>query len=222
MYSQNFITERYKIYLSKKGFTPQKILDIGANTGQWYRQIKSIYPQSEVLSIEANPNCENTLRQVNSNYIIAFLGEKEDKTDFYISSGDSTSQGGSAYLEKSPWYENYDTQQLPVITLDSLNQEFDLIKMDVQGAEFDIIKGGLKTITKASMLQLELSFLDHNQGSPRASQIISYLYSLGFELFDVGSSYYWDGMLNQSDFLFINRYKHPDWHLIPDKYYYNT
>ncbi len=79
--------------------------------------------------------------------------------------------------------------------------------MDVQGAEFDIIKGGLDTIQNATILQLEMEMLDYNEGAPRASEIISYLYNLGFDLFDIGSFYYWNDKLNQSDMFFVNRKK---------------
>ena len=104
-------------------------------------------------------------------------------------------------------YENPTKITLPTRTLDSLNQRVDFIKMDVQGAELDIIKGGLKTIQNAAVLQLELAMLEYNEGSPKASEIISYLYNLGFNLFDIGSFYFWDEKLNQSDMFFVNRNK---------------
>jgi hypothetical protein len=52
-----------------------------------------------------------------------------------------------------------------------------------------------------------MEMLDYNEGAPRASEIISYLYNLGFDLFDIGSFYYWDDKLNQSDMFFVNRRK---------------
>lgn len=202
--SNDFTIERYGVLKMKYNFSPEKILDIGANVGQWCRNIRSIYMDAQILSIEANPNCENQLRQTNENYMITFLGKEEGFIDFYTPKDNPICSGGSAYLEQTKYYNETEVQQLPVITLDSLNQQFDFIKMDVQGAELDIIKGGLKTILDASVLQLELGVLNYNQGAPRASEIISYLYSLDFHLFDIGSFFYWDGRLNQSDMFFIN------------------
>jgi hypothetical protein len=43
------------------------------------------------------------------------------------------------------------------------------------------------------------------------SEIISYLYSLDFHILDIGSFFYWNGMLNQSDIFFFNYRKHPEW-----------
>lgn len=203
----DFVYSRYEVLRDKHNFTPTKILDIGAHVGDWYKTIKSIYPNSEVLSIEANPNCTTKLSRVNPNSIISCLGKEEGTTQFYINPLDPYCTGASMYKEQTEFYEGSTGITLPVTTLDSLGQQFDFIKMDVQGAELDIIKGGLDTIQNATILQLEVEMLDYNEGAPRASEIISYLYNLGFDLFDVGSFYYWDDKLNQSDMFFVNRKK---------------
>ena len=205
--ANNFVLERYEILRDKHNFYPDKILDIGAHLGDWYFEIKDIYPNSEVLSIEANPNCANKLSQNNPNYLITFLGKNEGVVDFYVPNTHPTSTGASSYIEQTSIFDGVKPQQLQVITLDSLNQQFDFIKMDVQGSELDVIKGGLNTIKNSTILQLELSMLDYNQGAPKASEIISYLYNLGFELFDIGSFYFLNGKLNQSDMFFVNKEK---------------
>ena len=203
----DFIIERYEVLRDKHKFYPFKILDIGAHLGEWSTLIKSIYPNSDVFSIEANPNCKDILSKTNPNHLISFLGKTSGETKFYINKNDSQCTGASAYLEKTHYYEDSTSITLPIITLDSLNQNFDFIKMDVQGSELDIIKGGLHTILNATILQLELGMLDYNEGAPKASKIISYLYNLGFELFDIGSFFFWDGKLNQSDMFFVNKQK---------------
>ena len=203
----DFVYSRYEVLRNKHNFTPTRILDIGAHVGNWYKTIKSIYPDSEILSIEANPNCTTKLSRVNPNSIISCLGKEEGTTEFYISPSDPYCTGASMYKEQTEFYDGSTEITLPVTTLNSLNQQFDFIKMDVQGAELDIIKGGENVIKNATILQLELAMLDYNKGAPKASEIISYLYNLGFDLFDIGSFYYWDNKLNQSDMFFVNREK---------------
>ena len=203
----DFVYSRYEVLRDKHNFTPTKILDIGAHFGNWYKTIKSIYPNSEVLSVEANPNCTTKLSRVNPNSIISCLGKEEGTTQFYISPSNPYCTGDSMYKEQTEFYDNSVGITLPVKTLDSIGQQFDFIKMDVQGAELDIIKGGLDTIQNSTILQLEVEMLDYNEGAPQASEIISYLYNLGFDLFDIGSFYYWDDKLNQSDMFFVNRKK---------------
>ena len=61
----DFIYKRYEVLRDKHNFTPNKILDVGAWFGDWSKTIKSIYPEAEVLSVEANPNCTPRLSRVN-------------------------------------------------------------------------------------------------------------------------------------------------------------
>ena len=64
-------------------FIPYRILDIGANVGGWYRECKSYYPYSEILSIEANDECEEILKTVNPNYKIALLAKDNEIYKYY-------------------------------------------------------------------------------------------------------------------------------------------
>jgi len=203
----NFISERWIKSFKDLNIYPKEILDIGANVGQFYQEFKNIFPDSNILSIEGNPNCRPQLFEVNPNSIITLLGKQDGETTFHIPEHNSICSGGSIYKENTIWYENYVECVLPIKTLDSLNKKFDYIKIDVQGAELDIIKGGLKTILDCDILQLELSILKYNAGAPLASEIISYLYNLDFYIYEVGSLFYWNHRLNQSDFLFINSRK---------------
>tara|TARA_R110001592_G_scaffold205503_1_gene456133 strand:- start:3766 stop:4407 length:642 start_codon:yes stop_codon:yes gene_type:complete len=208
MWSVNdFSEDRYKVLRDKHDFNPKKIIDIGANYGGWYNFIKNIYPNAQTLSVEANPNHTNELIKVNPNSIIVCLGKEKGTTRFHINKSDPGCTGASMYKEQTEYYQDATEIILPVITLDSLDQQFDLIKMDVQGAELDIIKGGINTIKNSSVLQLELGMLEYNQGAPKASEMISYLYNIGFDLFDITTFHYWDNKLNQSDMFFLNRNK---------------
>ncbi len=208
--SEDYTEEKYIIF-KNFGIYPKKILDIGAHLGNWAARMKRVFPDSEILSLEGNPNCAPELRSKNPNSLIVLLGEKEGTKDFYLPADENTPEGGSFYKENTHYYNNYKTISLPICTLDSItaNKGFDFIKIDVQGAELDIIKGGLKTILDSSFLQLEVSFLNCNQGAPLASEIISYLHSLGFSLYDIGSNFVTPKgyRLYQSDFFFINTRK---------------
>jgi FkbM family methyltransferase len=202
----NFLPERLTNSLKNLNIYPKNVLDIGANIGQFYQEFKSIFPESNILSIEGNPNCQDELFKINPLSIIALLGKEPGESTFYTPLHSSICSGASVYKENTVWYENHDEKTLPVLTLDSFNfdKTYDYIKIDVQGAELDIIKGGLKTILECDILQLELSILKYNNNAPLISEVISYLYHLGFYIYEIGSLFYWNNRLNQSDFLFIN------------------
>jgi FkbM family methyltransferase len=205
--SINFNLERYST-LKDKGYLPNRTLDIGAHFGNWNMEFKNIFPNTHIVSIEGNPDCEFELQKNTSEYIISLLGDKNEYKEFYLPQNDPTCTGGSYYKEQTFFYDQFVTKKLATKTLDSLNLgHFDFIKLDVQGAELDIIKGGLKTILECDFLQLEVSTLRYNQNAPLVSQLVSYLYNLDFYIFDIVSLTYWGGKLNQTDLIFINNRK---------------
>ena len=193
------------ILLKDGGYEPKKVLDIGANIGQFYKLFKSIYNNSDILSIDGNPNCEELLREVNPNYRIMLLGSKEEKNNFFINKENSICTGASMYKENTEYYDNCDVIELNTHTLDSLNEEFDFIKIDVQGAELDILNGGNKTISKSKYILIELSVDEYNVGSPSMDEIILYLSNLGFKVSDIFSYFYYNNVLKQVDILFENK-----------------
>ena len=49
----------------KNYFIPESILDIGANVGQFYNEIKEIFPNSYYYLIEGNDSCNVVLETLN-------------------------------------------------------------------------------------------------------------------------------------------------------------
>jgi hypothetical protein len=60
-----------------------------------------------------------------------------------------------------------------------------LLKLDVQGYEIEVLEGLVKHFDGCEVIQCELSLLPLVDGSPLLHQVIAYLYSRGFLLFDV-------------------------------------
>ena len=154
----------------KNYFTPNKILDIGANVGGWYSQCKIHFPESYIFSIEANEECEPILKDTNPNYLIRLLTKEKKIYPFYTSDVFSNT-GNSIYKELTPYFNEQNTkiiqkQGYPLDEIFNKNEEFDLIKMDVQGAELDIISGGLEICKKAKGILLEVALKEYNLGSP--------------------------------------------------------
>jgi hypothetical protein len=77
----------------KKYFTPNSILDIGANMGQFYNEAKNLFPNSLFYLIEGNPDCEPQLKTLNIEYKIALLSDKVKTVDFYIREQESRCTG---------------------------------------------------------------------------------------------------------------------------------
>lgn len=207
MHSWNYKTRERYFKLKEKGFIPNNALDIGANVGVWVDIIRTVYPNLPILSIEANPNCEQQLSLKNPNYLITLLGSNTKDQIFHINSDDPLCTGASVYKENTDYYENPNTIILPTQTLNDIGGVYDLIKIDVQGAELDILKGGMGVITECKFLQCELPVMDYNKNGAKIGDIISFLQPYGFELYDIFEMNYYDEQLNQLDGIFINTRK---------------
>lgn len=173
-----------------KYFYPHRILDIGANIGQFHTLCKTVYPTSYVFSIEASKDCEESLKKVTDQYMIAMLAKDDSEYNFYRRKGDPTCTGNSIYKELTQFYSDDQLEVLKQqgIKLDDLfteDSEFDLIKIDTQGSELDIITGGLDLCKKAKGILLEVSLTQYNEGAPLYQEVVDFMINLGYSITEV-------------------------------------
>jgi FkbM family methyltransferase len=197
-----------KLYKVSEYFNPYRILDIGANVGQFYKLAKQTYPDAYIFSIEASPECEASLREITQDYYIGLLAKDNIEYDFFTRKGDSTCTGNSIYKELTHFYSD---DQLEIIKqkgirLDDLfetSSEFDLIKIDTQGSELDIISGGINLCKKAKGILLEVSLTQYNEGAPLYEEVINFMKNIGFKAETILDESRNHGSYQQ-DILFLN------------------
>tara|TARA_R110001606_G_scaffold398636_1_gene578157 strand:- start:1250 stop:1873 length:624 start_codon:yes stop_codon:yes gene_type:complete len=197
-----------KLYKINNYFIPYKILDIGANIGQFHQEAKQTYPESYIFSIEASEDCEPYLEKISNNYYIGLLSKENIEYNFYSRENYPTGTGDSIYKELTPFYSDKNLKIIKKqgIRLDDLftqDSEFDLIKIDTQGSELDIIEGGIELCKKAKGILLEVSLTQYNENAPLYNDVIKYMNSLGFyekEIIDEAKNH----GAHQQDILFIN------------------
>jgi FkbM family methyltransferase len=175
--------------LIKKYFEPRTILDIGAHVGEFNMFCNYYFPNSYILSIEGNKDCEEALKAKNINYLICLLGDENKKTIFY-KNNDCLGTGHSIYKELTRHYDEQILikEELDLKTLDflfeknNINVHFDLIKIDTQGSEIDILKGAKNTIKNTKGILLEVSYKPYNENAPLEYEVIKYMENIGFLL----------------------------------------
>ncbi len=189
-------------------FHPHRILDIGANIGQFHQLAKYFFPNSFIFSIEASPDCEPFLQEITKNYYIGLLAKDSNEYDFYSRKDTGIGTGNSIYRELTDFYSDsqLDIIKQTGIRLDDLfdsESVFDLIKIDTQGSELDIIQGGMELCKKSKGILLEVSLTQYNDGAPLYNDVIEFMKSINFipvivldEARNHGS--------HQQDILFIN------------------
>lgn len=196
------------LYKIQEYFLPYRILDVGANIGQFHKLAQSTYPEAFIFSIEASPECEQSLKEITSNYYIGLLAKDNSEYNFFSRKDAPTGTGNSIYRELTHFYSDDKLEILKQtgIKLDDLfeeDSEFDLIKIDTQGSELDIISGGLNLCKKAKGILLEVSLTQYNEGAPLYDEVISFMQNLGFKAVAILDEARNHGA-HQQDILFIN------------------
>ena len=191
-------------------FLPYRVLDIGANIGQFRTEFHSIYPEVYIFSIEANPECESYLKQLTEDYYIGLLAKDTNNYLYYTRNDDKIATGNSIYKELTSFYsdDKLNIIEQVGVKLDDLFESqsvFDLIKIDTQGSELDIISGGYDLCSKAKGILLEVSLTQYNENSPLYDEVIKFMDNFGFEKTEILDEAFNHGS-HQQDILFINKF----------------
>ena len=176
-YTYDFFEDTCKL-LKNSGFTPQRILDIGANVCQTADVFRQFWPTSDIMLIEGNGDSETVYKSKNYNYQIKLLGKENGTTSFYKTKWHPLCSGNSIYKEINTVYEGDTliTTTLPVYKLDDVViGTYDLIKIDTQGSELDIIRGGMDTFSKAKVVICEVALIDINIGGCKKEDVMNVL-----------------------------------------------
>ncbi|MFT7592000.1 MAG: FkbM family methyltransferase [bacterium] len=205
------------------GYRIDHVLDVGANKGQYSRQLREIGYKGRIDSFEPLKQAFKELsKNVSSdaswkahNYGLG----NSDETLLINVSGNSESCSFMnmfpKHLEAAPESEFIEKQKVVVKKLDSIigelcsENDVILLKLDVQGYEMEVFKGALKSLNAISMIQIELSLQPMYENETPYLEMIEYLNNLGFTLVSLepGFSNPKTGELHQFDGFFVRSKK---------------
>ena len=189
--------------LKRLGFNPSNILDIGANSGEWTRTTKRIFPNASFFMIDAEPYHEtehwgNLLSMKRIKSAIAVLDDREHDVPWYRVKSNGAKHGkldtgNSMFRENTGWFRDSIAESRRTKTLDGVLAEngqsqtaFEFIKIDVQGAELAAMRGGARTLSRAIVVSMEMPFFgQYNVGAPSFGQYAMFMESIGFLPFDI-------------------------------------
>lgn len=198
-------------------------IDIGANRGLFYENLKSVYKNSQLTAmlIEPIPECIKVLKGCYGNdrnvkIFQAALSDTIEKRDFHINSYDVTSsllkiKNNIKILEGINTNESH-SLELTTSKLDNLvrdcdlyNQKINLIKIDVQGNENKVLLGAKDTISHTEYIWIEVSFKELYDDSCLFQDIYSLLMASNFILVEICDGFRSpQNELLQADCLFKN------------------
>ncbi len=175
------------------------ILDVGANSGFYAKELRKIGYEKRIISFEPLTEPYEELlayadkSKFNHVALNCALGEFDGKATIHISENSVSSSILKATPElfrAAPETRVFKTQEISILKLDSLfskycNPDEDKIflKMDVQGYEKNVLLGASDSIKHIDGIQLEVALVELYTNELLFKEMLPYVEDLGFELY---------------------------------------
>ncbi len=191
--------------LRNRGFTPKRIVDIGAYEGGFTQMVKEIWPDASVLMIEPNlakkPKLQTTARALGVEYSDKLLGAADDALVTF----NLLETGSGVFSERSDVARTTEKRRLSALDSVAGATPVDFLKIDTQGYELEVLRGATRVLSQAEVVLLEISLIEINEGAPIADEVFSFMSAAGFVLYDICEFHRrpFDKALWQIDGLFV-------------------
>jgi len=182
-----------------KHFGITKILDVGANTGQYAQELRKVKFDGTIVSFEPissvfeqlEENMRGDSKCVLKNFA---LGDKNETKTINI----AKNLASSSFFSRTKYFEEIATQteyiseeQVEIKVLDSIfdticnDNDVVFLKLDTQGYEKNILNGATESLKKVKGVQIELALKPTYNDAPNFKEIYKILEDAGFTLYSL-------------------------------------
>jgi FkbM family methyltransferase len=188
------IIKHYKINL---------LFDIGANTGQYGKLMRTLSYKDKIVSFEPLNDAYSVLEKKSKGdkkwQINNFaMGDTNTKSVINIA-GNSVSSSildmKQKHIENAPSSKYIGTQEIEIKTLNDVFHDFYsgkekvMLKIDTQGFEKQVLEGAKDILKHVELIQLEMSLASLYENEVMFLDMIKYLESLEFKLIGIESGF---------------------------------
>ncbi len=175
------------------------ILDVGANTGQFARQMRDLGFRGKIVSFEPLDSAcavlkRNATDDPNWDVIQCALGEESSTMTINVSANSASSSlldMHPAHAKAAPEKHYIGTETISVRTLDSMFGDIHTaehnvyMKIDTQGFEHKVIKGAEAAMAHIDTIQLEMSLVPLYDGGLQFCELDALLGEKGYRLVSI-------------------------------------
>lgn len=172
------------------------VFDIGANTGQFAREIRSAGYNGELHSFEPVKDTYETLQAASQNdhkwhtHQLALGATPTKKPIYVMSSSDLSSFSEPSQFGKDRFkgFQSNTEEIVQVDTLDNFIESYQLksrkilLKMDTQGHDLEVLKGASHTLDSILAIQSEISFIPLYKKMPHYLDALKTIENCGFNV----------------------------------------
>lgn len=163
------------------------MVDIGAYEGGWTKDFLEVYPQSNILMIEAQPQKESILKLLknkNIDYIIALVSSDDNlEVNFYENET-------ASHINFSNIIDLNSTKIVKTKSLNTILSEKNItypnfLKLDVQGHEIEVLKGCLNVLANVEICLLEVTLIKLGDNDVLFTELNNFMDAQGFQVYDI-------------------------------------
>lgn len=178
--------------LKNVGFAPKHIVDIGANHGNWTRNVLKYFPSTNYSLFEPQHWLQESIQDVldtNQNVQFYALGVGSQNGSFKFTIVDRDDSCSFSHSEEYALERGFKQLDVPVVTLnDFIIQKAlptpDLIKIDAEGIDLEVLKGASTFFGKTEVFLVEAGVV--SKKNPNSiSNVIKFMDENGYRLFDI-------------------------------------
>ncbi|WP_017612389.1 FkbM family methyltransferase [Nocardiopsis salina] len=173
------------------------VLDVGANTGQYAKQLRRYGYRGRIVSFEPVPEITEKLRRAAANdpdwHVYPYALGREDRTDtINVVYGSMSSMLGPSEFGNTRYkrFKRSRGQEIEVRrldglldkVLDGLDDPRPYLKLDTQGFDLEAYAGGGDRVREFVGLQSEVALMQIYEGMPRMAEAIATFEADGFEI----------------------------------------
>lgn len=173
------------------------VLDVGANTGQYAKQLRRYGYRGRIVSFEPVPEITEKLRAAAADdpdwHVYPYALGREDRTDtINVVYGSMSSMLGPSDFGTTRYKrfqrsreEKIEVRRLDGLldkVLDGLDDPRPYLKMDTQGFDLEAYAGGGERVHEFVGMQSEVALMQIYEGMPRMNEAVSVYEADGFEI----------------------------------------